>query len=86
MRRVVITGIGAVSCLGNSKEEITDSLQSGRSGIVHNPSFEEMGLRSLVSGTCNIDIKEHIDRKVLRFMGDAPGGVAYMAATYEIED
>ncbi len=71
MRRVVITGLGAVSCIGNSKEEILDSLRNGRSGIVANETFKEMGLRSQISGSCNIDFKEHIDRKVLRFMGDA---------------
>jgi 3-oxoacyl-[acyl-carrier-protein] synthase-1 len=85
MRRVVVTGIGAVSCLGNSREEITDSLKKGRSGIVYNESFEEMGLRSLVSGTCHIDFKEHIDRKVLRFMGDA-AAYAYIAMKWAIED
>ena len=85
MRRVVVTGIGAVSCLGNSKEAITDSLKNGRSGIVYNENFEEMGLRSLVSGSVNIDIKEHIDRKVLRFMGDA-AAYAYIAMKMAIED
>ena len=85
MRRVVVTGIGAVSCLGNSTDEITDSLKHGRSGIVYNENFEEMGLRSLVSGSVNIDIKEHIDRKVLRFMGDA-AAYAYIAMKWAIED
>jgi 3-oxoacyl-[acyl-carrier-protein] synthase-1 len=85
MRRVVVTGIGAVSCLGNSTDEITDSLKNGRSGIVYNENFEEMGLRSLVSGSVNIDIKEHIDRKVLRFMGDA-AAYAYIAMKWAIED
>jgi 3-oxoacyl-[acyl-carrier-protein] synthase-1 len=85
MRRVVVTGIGAVSCLGNSADEITDSLKNGRSGIVYNANFEEMGLRSLVSGSVNIDIKEHIDRKVLRFMGDA-AAYAYIAMKWAIED
>jgi 3-oxoacyl-[acyl-carrier-protein] synthase I len=85
MRRVVVTGIGAVSCLGNSADEITDSLKNGRSGIVYNENFEEMGLRSLVSGSVNIDIKEHIDRKVLRFMGDA-AAYAYIAMKWAIED
>ena len=85
MRRVVVTGIGAVSCLGNSADEITDSLKTGRSGIVYNEKFEEMGLRSLVSGSVNIDIKEHIDRKVLRFMGDA-AAYAYIAMKWAIED
>ena len=85
MRRVVVTGIGAVSCLGNSLDEITESLKNGRSGIVYNENFEEMGLRSLVSGSVNIDIKEHIDRKVLRFMGDA-AAYAYIAMKWAIED
>ena len=85
MRRVVVTGIGAVSCLGNSADEITDSLKAGRSGIVYNENFDEMGLRSLVSGSVNIDIKEHIDRKVLRFMGDA-AAYAYIAMKWAIED
>src|SRR5210317_1110587 len=85
MRRVVVTGMGAVSCLGNSADEITDSLKSGRSGIVYNENFEEMGLRSLVTGSVNIDIKEHIDRKVLRFMGDA-AAYAYIAMKWAIED
>jgi 3-oxoacyl-[acyl-carrier-protein] synthase-1 len=74
-----------VSCLGNSADEITDSLKNGRSGIVYNESFEEMGLRSLVSGSVNIDIKEHIDRKVLRFMGDA-AAYAYIAMKWAIDD
>ena len=85
MSRVVVTGIGAVSCLGNSADEITDSLKAGRSGIVYNENFDEMGLRSLVSGSVNIDIKEHIDRKVLRFMGDA-AAYAYIAMKWAIED
>ena len=78
MRRVVITGLGAVSCIGNSKAEIVDALRNGRSGIVSNESYREMGLRSQVSGSCNIDTSEHIDRKVLRFMGDA-AAYAYIA-------
>jgi len=85
MRRVVVTGIGAVSCLGNSAADITDSLRNGRSGIVANETFREMGLRSQVSGSVNIDIKEHIDRKVLRFMGDA-AAYAYIAMQWAIED
>ena len=85
MRRVVVTGIGAVSCLGNSADEITDSLKNGRSGLVYNETFREMGLRSLVTGSVNIDIKEHIDRKVLRFMGDA-AAYAYIAMQWAIED
>jgi 3-oxoacyl-[acyl-carrier-protein] synthase-1 len=85
MRRAVITGLGAVSCIGNSKEEILDSLRNGRSGIVANETFKEMGLRSQISGSCHIDLKEHIDRKILRFMGDA-AAYAYISMQQAITD
>jgi 3-oxoacyl-[acyl-carrier-protein] synthase-1 len=85
MRRAVITGLGAVSCIGNNKEEILDSLRNGRSGIVANETFTEMGLRSRVSGSCDIDFKDHIDRKVLRFMGDA-AAYAYIAMQECVDD
>ena len=85
MRRAVITGLGAVSCIGNNKEEILDSLKNGRSGIVANETFKEMGLRSQVSGSCEINLKEHIDRKILRFMGDA-AAYAYIAMQQSIAD
>ncbi len=85
MRRAVITGLGAVSCIGNSKADIIDSLRNGRSGIVANESYKEMGLRSQVSGSCSIDTKEFIDRKVLRFMGDA-AAYAYIAMQQSIDD
>ncbi|NNF41010.1 MAG: beta-ketoacyl-ACP synthase I [Woeseiaceae bacterium] len=85
MRRVVITGLGAVSCIGNTKDEIIDSLRQGRSGIVVNESYKEMGLRSQVSGTCHINIEDHIDRKVRRFMGDA-AAYAYIAMQQSIDD
>jgi 3-oxoacyl-[acyl-carrier-protein] synthase-1 len=85
MRRSVITGIGVVSCLGNSSEAVVDSLKHGRSGIRANESFREMGLRSQVSGTVDIDTSEHIDRKVLRFMGDA-AAYAYIAMQKAVQD
>jgi 3-oxoacyl-[acyl-carrier-protein] synthase-1 len=85
MRRAVITGLGAVSCIGNGKEEILDSLKQGRPGIVANEKFREMGLRSHVSGSCDIDFKEHIDRKALRFMGGA-AAYAYIAMQQAIDD
>jgi 3-oxoacyl-[acyl-carrier-protein] synthase-1 len=85
MRRVVITGIGVVSCLGNSKTEVLDSLKNGRSGISFNDQFEEMGMRSLVSGSIDLEIGELIDRKVLRFMGDA-SAYAYIAMQQAIDD
>jgi 3-oxoacyl-[acyl-carrier-protein] synthase-1 len=85
MRRVVVTGLGAVSCIGNNKGEILDSLKAGRSGITANESFEEMGLRSQVAGAVDIDVKEHIDRKVLRFMGDS-AAYAFISMQQAIED
>ncbi len=85
MRRAVITGLGAVSCIGNTKDEILESLRKGRSGIVANETFQELGLRSQISGSCHIDLKEHIDRKVLRFMGDA-AAYAYIAMQQCVED
>jgi 3-oxoacyl-[acyl-carrier-protein] synthase-1 len=85
MRRVVVTGIGAVSCIGNTQAEILDSLKNGRSGIVANESYKEMGMRSQISGSVDIDLKEHIDRKVLRFMGDA-AAYAYISMQQAIDD
>ena len=85
MRRVVVTGIGAVSCIGNNQAEIVDSLRNGRSGIVANESYQEMGLRSQISGTVNIDLADHIDRKVRRFMGDA-AAFSYISMQQAIDD
>lgn len=85
MRRVVVTGLGAVSCIGNNQGEILESLKAGRSGITANESFQEMGLRSQVAGAVDIDVKEHIDRKVLRFMGDS-AAYAYISMQEAIED
>jgi len=85
MRRVVVTGIGVVSCLGNDKESVCDSLRHGRSGISFNESFREIGLRSQVSGSVEVDLDEHIERKHLRFMGDA-AAYAYIAMQKAIDD
>ncbi len=85
MRRVVVTGMGVVSCLGNDKESVTESLRLGKSGITFNESFKEIGLRSHVCGSVEIDLTEHIDRKVRRFMGDA-AAYAYVAMQKAIED
>lgn len=85
MRRVVVTGMGVVSCLGNSAASVIDALRAGKSGIQHNPTYHEMGFRSHVSGRPEIDIKEHIDRKTLRFMGDAAAW-SYIAMQQAIDD
>ena len=74
MRRVVVTGMGVVSCLGNDKDAVLQSLREGRSGIGFNAEYAEMGMRSQVSAHIEIDLGEHIDRKFLRFMGE---GAAY---------
>lgn len=71
MRRVVITGMGIVSCLGNSKADVTASLQAGRSGIRYIPEYEQLGLRSRIAGDPELDTDNLIDRKQKRFMGDA---------------
>jgi 3-oxoacyl-[acyl-carrier-protein] synthase-1 len=71
MRRVVITGIGIVSSIGTNKEEVTHALREGRSGIEYIPEYKELGFRSQVAGTININAEELIDRKLYRFMGDS---------------
>ncbi len=71
MRRVVVTGIGIVSSIGLDKSEVVASLRDGRSGIRHNPEYTELGLRSQVEGTVDLDLDQAIDRKVKRFMGDS---------------
>ncbi len=70
MRRVVITGMGIVSCIGNNVDEVLESLKAGKSGISAAPEYTELGFRSQVHGKPNIDFSEHIDKRLLRFMGD----------------
>ncbi len=78
MRRVVITGAGIVSCLGNDLPTVTTALRDGRSGIRFVPEFAERGLRSQVAGLPEVDLEARIDRKLRRFMGDA-AAYAYVA-------
>ena len=85
MRRVVITGLGIVSCLGNDKETVSANLRAGRAGIRFNPEYAEMGLRSQVSGSVDLKLEELIDRKVYRFMGDA-AAFAYLSMEQAIKD
>jgi 3-oxoacyl-[acyl-carrier-protein] synthase I len=84
MRRVVITGYGLVSCLGNNKQEVLDSLLGGRSGIRFNEEYQNLGFRSQVSGFVDIDVESLIDRKIRRFMGDTPA-YTYIAMKEAIE-
>ncbi|MDQ2069232.1 beta-ketoacyl-ACP synthase I [Natronospira bacteriovora] len=78
MRRVVVTGMGIVSCLGNDPETVVDSLRNGRSGIRFNEEYERLGLRSRVSARPDIDLEARVPRKPMRFMGDA-AAYAYVA-------
>ncbi len=70
-RRVVVTGIGIISCIGNSVEEVAESLKAGKSGISFAPEYEELGFRSQIHGKPDIDLAEAIDKRLFRFMGDA---------------
>ena len=85
MRRVVITGLGIVSCLGNDKETVSANLRAGRGGIRFNPEYAEKGLRSQVSGSVDLNLEELIDRKVYRFMGDA-AAFAYLSMQQAVAD
>ena len=71
MKKVVITGYGIISCIGNSKAEVIQSLQKGKSGISTNATYADMGFRSHVSGSINLELENLIDRKLLRFMSNA---------------
>lgn len=71
MKRAVITGIGIVSCIGTDKEQVTDSLKNGRSGISFQEEYKNMGFRSQIAGKVDLDLEALIDRKIKRFMGDA---------------
>ncbi len=74
MRRVVVTGLGIVSSIGNNKQEVVESLRAGRSGIVFAEDYAERGFRSQVKGDVTIDLDDHVDRRLRRFMGN---GAAY---------
>ncbi|MEO1138239.1 MAG: beta-ketoacyl-ACP synthase I [Pseudomonadota bacterium] len=85
MRRVVVTGLGIVSSIGNNAKEVLVSLKEGRSGITANAEMAEHGFRSQVAGDLKIDVSEHIDKRALRFMG--PGAAyAHIAMSQAIAD
>lgn len=85
MRRVVVTGMGIVSPLGNDVGSVTESLRDSRSGLRHVPEYAELGLRSHVAGAPEIDLEAEIDRKLKRFMGDA-AAYAYVSMRDAIAD
>jgi 3-oxoacyl-[acyl-carrier-protein] synthase-1 len=85
MRRVVVTGLGIVSSIGNSAGEVLESLKAGRSGITANAEMAEHGFRSRVAGAINLDVADHVDKRTLRFMG--PGAAyAHIAMAQAIAD
>jgi 3-oxoacyl-[acyl-carrier-protein] synthase I len=85
MRRVVITGLGIVSSIGNSAEEVTTALKAGKSGLTFAPEYAEHGFRSQVHGRPEIDLAAHIDKRQMRFMGDG-AAYAYIAMNQAISD
>ena len=85
MRRVVVTGLGIVSSIGNDADAVLQSLKAGASGIVASEEMAEHGFRSQIAGTLKLDVKEHVDKRALRFMG--PGAAyAHIAMTQAIAD
>ncbi|MDR9435967.1 MAG: beta-ketoacyl-ACP synthase I [Thiohalophilus sp.] len=85
LRRVAITGLGIVSSIGNNREEVTDSLRQGRSGIRFNPEYADLGFRSQIDGPIDLNLDEMIDRKLKRFMGDG-AAFNYLAMEQAIAD
>jgi 3-oxoacyl-[acyl-carrier-protein] synthase-1 len=85
MRRVVVTGLGIVSSIGNNQSEVLDSLREGRSGIEFCEEYAELGFRSHIHGSINIDLAPLIDRKIRRFMGDG-AAYNYVAMQQAIDD
>ena len=85
MRRVVVTGLGIISSIGNNVEEVLASLKAGTSGIVASPEMAEHGFRSQIAGTLKLDVAEHVDKRTLRFMGPA-AAYAHIAMAQAIAD
>ncbi len=85
MKRVVVTGLGIVSCLGSDKASVLDALRQGRSGIKFKQEYADMGFRSHVAGSIDLNLDELIDRKLKRFMGDA-AAFAYLSMQQAVAD
>ena len=85
MRRVVVTGLGIVSSIGNDRHEVVDSLKAGRSGITFADTYADMGFRSHVHGSIKLDLDDRVDRKLRRFMGDG-AAFNYLALEEAIAD
>ena len=85
MKRVVVTGIGVVSCLGNNQEQVYKSLLNAKSGITFSEEYKEHNLKSHVHGVPNIKLEDHVDRKVIRFMGNG-SAYNYVAMSEAVKD
>ena len=85
MKRVVVTGIGIVSCLGNNQKEVYESLLNSKSGISYSEEYKEYNLKSNIHGKPNIKIEDHVDRKIMRFMGDG-SAYNYIAMKEAVKD
>ena len=85
MKRVVVTGIGVVSCLGNNQKEVCDSLMNTKSGISFAEEYKEHNLKSNIHGKPNIKLEDHVDRKIIRFMGDG-SAYNYIAMDEAVKD
>ena len=85
MKRVVVTGLGIVSSIGNNAAEVTKSLRDGTSGIEFVPQYKELGFRSQIAGTLKLNPEELIDRRLMRFMGNG-AAYAYIAMQEAIKD
>lgn len=84
MKRIVVTGYGIISCLGNDRQTVLDSLRHEKSGIRFKEEYQEMGMRSHVAGSIEVDLAEHINRRTRRFMGNS-AGYACLAMRQSIE-
>ena len=85
LKRAVITGLGAISPIGTGINEINTSLLNGKSGISINTEYKEMGMKSEISGSINLNLSELIDRKMFRFMGET-AAYSYLSAQEAIKD
>jgi 3-oxoacyl-[acyl-carrier-protein] synthase-1 len=85
MKRVVVTGLGVVSSIGNNVVEVTQSLRDGKSGIEAVPQYKELGFRSQIAGTLKLNVEELVDRRLMRFMGNG-AAYAYLAMKEAIAD
>ena len=85
MKRVVVTGIGVVSCLGNNQDEVHQSLLNSKSGITFSEEYKEYNLKSNIHGKPNIKLEDYIDRKVIRFMGEG-SAYNYIAMNEAVKD